>query len=409
MRRKIAYCTIGCASYLSRIEVLEDSLKSYNHNAELHILLSEHPDICKDIYQKTGRTLYSPQDIGCTDWLQMAFCYDMIEYSHALKPFFIEKLIQDGYESVFYLNPDIEILSSLDQAESLIPIFDIVLTLPICVPLTDDNKTPRVEDMIGAGQFNPGYIGVSSSPDVRRLLKWWQEVCLKRRLFFHDHWYSVDQLGTDVFSSFVEKVYVLSDHAYNMSYWNYYQRKVEYKGSKWITESGELKLFHFSGFSKDELTQVYMYHDRIHGPNSSDLYTLVSQYFEKLNKAQWSVFAETPYSFARYSNGETISQEDRKLFSLMNSIERREIPNPFENRDFIKSIFEINGSDQSGKLSFKWKNLLLNFKLCYEKYFSENVLLNQYINTSRYKGFSTANKYALRYIIRKIYGERVLK
>ena len=229
MSRKIAYCTIGSASDLSRIEVLEESLESYNHNAELHILLTEYPDICKDIYKKTGRTLYSPQDIGCSDWLQMAFCYDMIEYSHALKPFFIEKLIQDGYESVFYLNPDIEILCSLGQVESLIPIFDIVLTPSLCVPLADENKTPRFEDIILVGQCSIDYIGVSSSQDARGLLKWWQDVCIEKRFFFHDHWYYVDHLGAEVLSSLVEKVYVLSDHSYNMSYWNNYQQKSNMK------------------------------------------------------------------------------------------------------------------------------------------------------------------------------------
>lgn len=403
MTMKVAYCTIGCANYLSRIEVLEGSLKRYNPDAEFHILLCEHPDICKDISRRTGRSFYSPQDIGCDDWFQMAFYYDIIEYNTALKPFFIDRLIQEGFESVFYFDPDIEIFSSLESMEKLIPMFDLVLTPHICHPLPDDNKTPRVEDIIRAGQFNLGYIGITSSIDAKRLLKWWQGVCIDRCLFYHDHRYFVDQFWADIFPSFVEKTYILRDPAYNMAYWNISQRELKYKEGKWITDSGELKFFHFSGLAKNDLTQISVYQNRATAPQGSELYTLLLQYFEKLNKTKWSMFDNNPYSFARYSNGEPIPHADRKLLRLMNPVERREISNPFENQNLFKSIFKINLSSPTSVISLRWR-LFIYLKLFFIKYFSENDLLNQYINTSRSSGFLRANKYALRFIIRKCKG-----
>jgi len=333
---KTVFCTIASANYLSRVQVLENSLKSHSPDYDLKILLCENPEVCEELARRTGRKFYSPADIGCTDWLHMAFYYNLIEYNTALKPYFIETLIKEGYASVFYFDPDIEIFSSLDEMTGLIPKNDIVLTPHVCKPLRDDLKYPAMEYLMQAGQFNLGFAGFSNSNESLELLRWWQSVCHEKCVFDVNRGYFVDQSWAGIFPSFVEKTYILRDPAYNVAYWNIFQRDLKFSDGRWMVDGKELKFFHFSGLSKDDLTKVSIYQNRVTAPMGSALHSLLTQYFEKIKAQGWAEFNDLAYSFSKYSNGEPITEADRKKFLLLSAEERKEFGDPFEKFSEVK-------------------------------------------------------------------------
>ncbi len=396
MNRKIAYCTIACANYLGMVQVLEKSLLKQNPGAELHILLCERTEICQEISEKTGHQFYSPSEIGCDDWLHMAFYYDITEYNTALKPFFLELLMDKGYDTVFYFDPDIEIFSPLKEMESLFPKYDIVLTPHVCSPVPDDKKTPSMDSYIRAGQFNLGYLGLSNSVESRELLKWWQDICIEKCIFNVEHKYFVDQFWADIFPSFIEKTLILRDSAYNVAYWNIFQRELGHNDGKWTVDGNDLKFFHFSGLSRNDLTKVSIHQNRVTAPQGSDLHLLLSQYFEKINSQEWSVFSPLKYSFAKYSNGEQIHDDDRKKFLHLSRIERAEIPDPFNEFDVIKKIIQIDRTNLH--YITKTRNPLKNF---YNIYIRNNPLLSQFFETMRTHGLRTAIWFSIRFIFNK--------
>lgn len=326
---KIAFCTIASANYLSRVQVLEKSLRRFHPEAELQILLCERPEVCSDISTKTGRKLYSPADVGCEDWLQMAFYYDITEYNTALKPFFMEQLLREGFEGVLYFDPDIEIYGSLDELLSLVTAHDVILTPHATKPVPSDGKNPSMDSYIRAGQFNLGFVGVRGSDEVVDLLRWWQSVLLEKCIFETDHHFFVDQFWAAAFPSFIDNTYILRNPAYNMAYWNVFQRTLENVNGSWQTDSGTLKFFHFSGLHRKDLTKVSVHQDRVTAPVGSPLYQLLDEYFARIKKQEWSRFDTCLYSFARYQGGEPITSEERRAFLSMSRDERHEAGDPF--------------------------------------------------------------------------------
>jgi hypothetical protein len=403
MNNKIVYCTIASANYLGRVQVLAKSLKEHNPGTELHILLCERSKICQEISNKTGHQFYSSAEIGCDDWLHMAFYYNTTEFTIALKPFFLEFLMEKGYDTIFYFDPSIEIFSSLKEMENLIPKFDILLTPYICSPVPDDKKAPSMEAYIRAGQFNLGCLGLSNSRESRGLLKWWQDICKEKCIFNAEHKYYADQFWADIFPSFNEKTFILRDCGYNVACWNIFQRELGHNEGKWFVDSCSLKFFNFSGLSRDDLTKVSIRQNRVSARKGSNLYLLLNQYFEKISRQEWTVFTSVPYSFAKYANGEQIKDEDRKKFLQLSHFERKEVPDPFSEHDTIKNIIRINLNTQKTAPPFGLK-ILNPLKQLYVRYVLENILINNYFETMRTHGIRTALWYSIRFIFNKIKG-----
>lgn len=331
---KIAYCTIASANYLPRVRVLEESLLAHNPDASLHILLCERPEICRTLSKSLGRPLISPDEV-CADWLDMAFYYDLLEYNTALKPFLLEHLLNSGYDAVFYFDPDIEIFGSLKPLEALASTYRLILTPHICEPIPMDGLLVGIDSVVRAGQFNLGFIGLAANEESRKALKWWADVCREYCLFDTQHRFFVDQFWADILPSFIQDFYCLRDPAYNMAYWNVFQRKLEQENGRWVTNSGELKFFHFSGLPED-LTQVSRYQNRITTPQGSPLYQLLASYRDKIERNPWAAHRQHPYSFATYANGKAILPAERRKFLSLAEDERHIIGNPFQNPEALR-------------------------------------------------------------------------
>jgi hypothetical protein len=101
----------------------------------------------------------------------MAFYYDCMELSTALKPFFIRTLLREGH--VVYLDPDIEVLGDLGEIFEAVRTNDVVLTPHLTEPLPADGRRPELIDFVRVGQFNLGFLGVGRSECSLRLSEWW--------------------------------------------------------------------------------------------------------------------------------------------------------------------------------------------------------------------------------------------
>lgn len=338
---KIAYCTIASANYLSRVQTLEKSLHLFHPDADFIVLLCEYPDVCRQVSAETNFQFLSPSDVGCPQWHSMAFYYDITEFNTALKPFLLENLLKDGYQAVIYLDPDIEIYSPLDELSRLLQEYEVLLTPHVCHPVPEDGKSPTMESYLRAGQFNLGFIAVSDSKAVRQILTWWQGVLLEKCLFDANSRFFVDQFWAAAIPSFLDKVFILRDPAYNMAYWNIFQRKLEMVNGKWLADGRELKFFHFSGLTPNDLTKVSIHQNRITASVGSPLHKLLSEYFEKIRHQEWAIFSDRLYSFAKYTNGEPITIDERRTYLSMNMKEREAIGDPFADNSSLKNVIRL--------------------------------------------------------------------
>jgi len=369
---RVAYCTIASANYLHRVRVLEESLTAHNPDASFHLLLCEWPEVCRSLSGETGRTFVTPQEV-CPDWLHMAFYYDIVEYNTALKPYLIEYLFAKGYDAVFYLDPDIEVYDSFTQLEHLAASYDLILTPHVCQPMPMDSISPGIDDIIRAGQFNLGFIGMARSEESLQALRWWRDVCREYCLFDTKHRFFVDQFWAAALPSFVQKFYCLRDPGCNMAYWNVFQRELHFEDGRWSTNEGALKFFHFSGLDED-LTQVSRHQHRVKAPVGSPLYNLLVTYREKIEVNAWTKYSRHVYSFAHYSDGNAISAEERRLFLRLSRAQRDEFGSPFEHRPGIQGLRDKYGSA------------------------ARRALVAKYVTAIRRRGLLSANLAAVRFL-----------
>ncbi len=325
---KTIYCTIAAANYLPQVQVLRDSLRKHGH-FDFRLLLIEHPaTVAKLRSQLPDYQILGPDEVGCPQWLHMAFYYDVMEYSTALKPALIRHLLAEG--NVVYLDPDIEVFSPLTEIEELLQGNDIVVTPHICKPLPEDGKKPSVRRILQQGQFNLGFIGVRSEAENQALMDWWQGVLIEGAACDAIKGTFTDQFWAAALVSFARRTSILRSARYNLAYWNVGQHKLTWNGlGTPETEDGPLGFYHYSGLSRQNLSSVSRYQDRITAKPGTPLYLLLGQYLTQLEQSPLSQYAATPYSFARYADHSPVLSEHRRAFGLLPEVNRRQVANPF--------------------------------------------------------------------------------
>lgn len=332
----IAYCTIASANYLARVQVLLQSIERHHSGARHFVLLCEAPETCRRISAETGYEFWSPADV-CDGWRDMSFYYNIIELNTALKPFFLEKILDRGFGTVVYFDPDIEIYDSLAPLAERVCRHDVTLTPHVCEPIPADGHKPAMEDYIRGGQFNLGFVAMTASSGARALLRWWQEVCRERCIFDRDNGFFVDQFWAAAFPSFTDRCGIVRDPGYNVAYWNLFQREVTQDGSGWRANGVPLVFFHFSGLAPD-LTRVSRHQDRVRAASGSALHRLLTAYRARLGEMPWSRYDKIPYSFAAYASGEPIAQIDRRKYLYLDAADRVRLGDPFASRDVMGRV-----------------------------------------------------------------------
>jgi hypothetical protein len=389
----IAFCTIASANYLDRVQTLLQSIERHHPGAAAFVLLCETPEVCRRLSAETGVAFWSPADV-CDTWRDMAFYYNIVEFNTALKPFFLEKLLDRGHAAVIYLDPDIEVYGSLDPLRQAVATHDIVLTPHVCAPIPDDGCTPAMDAYIRAGQFNLGFVGVAGSANARALLRWWQSVCLERCLFESEHRFFVDQFWAAAFASFAERCCILRDPGYNVAYWNLFQREITRAGEQWQAGGQPLVFFHFSGLSEDDLTRVSRHQNRVRAAPGSPLHDLLAGYRQRVQAMPWHRYAKVAYSLGAFADGGPIAPEDRRNYLYLGAADRRRIGDPFANAAAIRNIFCINLSQGPraylGRIRAEraWRRV--------------GALAEEFRFKVRTRGWIGATRIAVRFVVRKI-------
>ena len=324
---KIDFCTIASANYLPRVRVLQQSLKTHHPESRLHVLLCEQPGDIPALAEEAGVEFISPDQV-CGDWRSLAFRYGITEFNTALKPFLLEYLLTNNCDAAIYLDPDIEVFSSLQSVLTLFDTHDLILTPHVCLPMDVDGQRPGIDETIRAGIYNLGFIGISGNSEARAALRWWRDVCRDYCYFDANHRYFVDQFWAAALPAFIQKFHCLRDPGCNVAYWNISQRRLTKANDRWLVDGGALRFFHFSGLPEDP-RHVSHHQDRVTAEPGSDLYELLSSYRTKMLHNSWSTFGSRPYTFGLYSDDTPIDPIERRAFDALSLDDRSSLGDPF--------------------------------------------------------------------------------
>lgn len=309
-------CTIVAKNYLAAARVLGESLREHHPEVGFHVLVVDEADGCFDPADEPFDVV-SPDDIGLPDFERMAGIYTVLELSTAVKPWLLAHLLERSDDGrVMYLDPDIRLYGRIDDVFDAIGEHGLVLTPHNTAPIPRDGLKPAEEDILIAGSYNLGFIGLGRGEFADFLLDWWSERLENDCVADPGNGRFVDQRWIDLVPGLAENYLLLRDPGFNLAYWNLATRSVtkDEQGGGYTVNGVPLRLFHFSGFDPKRPHALSKYQDRIRLPDEPALAELCAGYAEALWAAGHEQTSTWPYSYGESASGMPLTPPHRAAY-----------------------------------------------------------------------------------------------
>jgi hypothetical protein len=321
----LAVFTVCNIAYLPKALVLADSLSAHNQTRLKVILFDKKQDLNP---QPESVDITWVEDLGFQEWKQLAFIYDIIEFSTSLKPYIALKLLEI-HARVIFLDPDTAVYSTLDPILKDLDASPVVLTPHYTKPQPD---TVHESDlgMMRFGSFNLGFFAVRKGSEASSFLNWWSKRCIDFCFMESQFGLSTDQKWVSIAPCFFDFLKISFNPGYNAAPWNTFERTLtEKNGDKYIVNCDHpLIFFHFSNFDHKDPQYMNKRASSEYGKWYQLLDELGRDYSRKL-KFHEDVMDRTPYSFDYMSDGSYISPTLRRAYTSI----KNEMPNcddPFD-------------------------------------------------------------------------------
>jgi len=308
-----AACTIIAKNYLPMARALAESWDAAHPGCPFFVLFLDSPqgffNPAKEPFQCV---LVSELDIPYLNGF--LFKYTVLEASTAVKPYLLDYLFQRySVKKLLYLDPDILIFRPLEPLRERLESANLLLTPHLLSPLPKDGRGQTEHDILQAGTYNLGFLGIRNSLESRRLLRWWSEKLYHHCIVsFQDNLF-VDQRWMDMVPGLFSGVEILRDYGFNVAYWNLHERSIS--AGREVTVNGEpLYFFHFSGFDPNKPWVVSKYQNRFEMSTIGDARKLYSDYRELLMKKGWGETSGWNYEHDYFATGVRIPTSARKYY-----------------------------------------------------------------------------------------------
>jgi hypothetical protein len=243
---------------------------------------------------------------------QMRIIYDVVELATALKPTLIRTLLERGFDSVAYVDPDIEFFAPIDDVLAQAVVNGIVLTPHVVEPFPRDGKGLEEGTISRAGIFNLGFIAVG--PSAMPFLSWWEERAATDAIADFDRGLFTDQRWIDwvpvLFPPLINR-----DRGLNVAHWNLHERPLTIDDDVVHAGGSVLRFFHFSGFDPNRpelLSRHQGSSPRILLSEDPIAQGICARYADRLHAEGFDDWHRLPYGYAALSKGLLLTSAMRR-------------------------------------------------------------------------------------------------
>ncbi len=312
---EFAACTIIAKNYLPHARVLAESWHKFHPNCPLFVLLLDSPTGFFTPAEEDFKTILI-SELAIPNLEGFLFKYSVLEASTAAKPYFLLHLFKSySIRKLLYLDPDIQVLSSLDSLSAALDDSNVLLTPHLTSPLPLDGGNPSDHTILQAGTYNLGFLGLRNSEVSRKLLDWWHEKLYHQCIISFERNLFVDQRWMDLVPGLFDGVRICRDPGYNIAYWNLHERKVAAKAGAISVNGKPVYFFHFSGFNPDEPQQISKHQNRFKEMSDiGDTRHLYAQYRQSLLDKGWNKTKNWKYDHDLFDSGVPIPSAARRYY-----------------------------------------------------------------------------------------------
>ena len=322
---KVAVLTISSHNYMSYGLNCLMSAKEFNYNYDMYYLIAD--EYKMDLYSEyeKGISFVCLSEIGISDRIlrMMEFKYNIIEFNTCVKPAAMKWLLSLGYNTVIYLDPDIECYASFDNLVDSVKDESIVVT-PHKMS-SDESSLIKDEVFLNNGIYNLGFIAVNNCAEGVSFLNWWNSKLIDRCYIDYSTGLATDQIWVELASTIFDGFYVCKNPGLNVAFWNLNERIIKKEKGKYMVNNMPLLFFHYSSLSlnyKKELVENIK-------KNNPEFESVFGEHLEKVKKYKPDFYSGIKYGFDSYFDGCRISPQERRLYGLSEEFQR-DYYNPFE-------------------------------------------------------------------------------
>lgn len=309
--------TIIAKNYVSYARVWARSFLAQHPGARVTVLLADRNDGYLD---PAGEPfdLLEAESLGIPEFRRMAFRYDVMELSTAVKPAFLQRLFETGNEDVaLYFDPDILVLGPVTSALEALQTSNVALTPHALSPIPVDGRRPSEAAFLVSGAYNLGFVGLHRSAESTRLLMWWRDRLVRGGASAPEKGLFTDQKWIDLVPAFFAGVEIVRDPCLNVAYWNLHERgEIRLAAGRYLVGARPISFFHFSGFLPTRPNLLSKHQDRYRLEElSRATRALFEEYAQAIGQEGYHATAGLPYAYGAFADGEPINRTWRATYS----------------------------------------------------------------------------------------------
>lgn len=309
-------CTIIAKNYLAHARVLTESFQRNHPDGRCFVLIIDETDGYVDAAEEAF-VLVRPDEIGLDSFEEMRGAYGVMELSTAVKPWLLRHMLRnhDDGSGIAYFDPDIEVVSRMSELEAQLREHAVVLTPHVLHGMPRDGRKPSETDILMAGVYNLGFIGLSDRDDAHLVLDWWSERLLTDCHVAPERGLFVDQRWVDFVPGLVSDLQIFRDSAYNVAYWNLPERELSRaENGSTLVDGRPLRFFHYSGYDPKRPALLSKHQDRVDVTADPVLWRQCGAYGEQLLAAGLEEVRSLPYEHDRLTSGLRLTSLLRALY-----------------------------------------------------------------------------------------------
>ena len=263
------FCTIVTNNYLPYAIALYKSLRRFNKDIRLQVLVTDAVTIAErsDLYP--GMTIIPAADLmsfHLTAELYKKYAHTSKDnFRWALKPVFIRYLLDRQFTRILYTDCDIFFYADYEFLFEELDRSSVLLTphWRNPDPLTDE---PSFLSLFTDGIFNAGFIGVSNEGIAA--MDWWAKACHYRMETNQCLGLREDQGYLDLMPVQFENVKIIRHRGCNISAWNQLEcRRVNVNGEILINGIYPVVFIHFN---EKQFSEILQGHDKLLLPHMEE-------------------------------------------------------------------------------------------------------------------------------------------
>jgi hypothetical protein len=285
---------------LGRALALKESIETHHPESLFKIYLVDEA-LESEIPDSVQVNIINANALGIPNYVTMTEKYNITEMNTAIKPFaFLHAFSTTNCSSVVYLDPDTFIYSRFEEVEECLSAAKPLIVTPhILQP--DSRNVTKNQIFLQFGTFNLGFLAIYRTEESLKLLEWWGWVLADHCVIDLPNGLFVDQKWADLFSSFLDGVFVLRHPGYNVAYWNLHERNLVLQNNFGSVNQMPLRFLHFSGLEKTKPSISRHSYDL--DPNEYRVFLfLKDKYLEILTLHSDDYYANLSYSFGWNGN-----------------------------------------------------------------------------------------------------------